>query len=68
MFLHPAWQLSLLLTVLHTAATTAQAKIYYVDVKGEDLHSGSTSRPFRTLKRGVESARPGDTVIVRDGI
>ncbi len=41
---------------------------FYVSTQGRDTHSGTESKPFRTLARAVEKARAGDTVIVRAGI
>lgn len=42
--------------------------IYYVSPEGSDSNPGSLSAPFRTIQRGADVARPGDTVIVRDGL
>jgi parallel beta-helix repeat protein len=40
----------------------------YVDDHGMDGAAGSQSAPIRTIAEAVELARPGDTVLVRDGI
>jgi hypothetical protein len=41
---------------------------YYVAPNGADQNPGSSDRPFGTLQKAADTARPGDTVIVRDGI
>jgi hypothetical protein len=38
-----------------------------VTTSGADTGDGSVSRPFRTINRAAELARPGDTVIVHGG-
>jgi hypothetical protein len=40
---------------------------YYVDPRGSDSSTGSSSAPFRTIQRAAEKAGPGDTVLVRAG-
>lgn len=39
----------------------------HVAMNGADTGDGSASRPFRTINRAAELARPGDTVSVRAG-
>jgi hypothetical protein len=41
--------------------------MYFVATGGSDSADGSRRAPFRTLMRGVQAARPGDTVVVLDG-
>lgn len=53
--------LTLLLTVL--AAAT-----HHVAPNGDDANSGDASAPFATIQRAVDAARPGDTILVRDGL
>lgn len=52
-------------------ATTAQlagAATYYLDArKGSDSFSGTSDRPWQTLKQAETVAKPGDTIILRDG-
>jgi hypothetical protein len=48
--------------------SSARPATYFVAPRGDDSSSGSRVAPFRTLSRGVKTAGPGDTVIVRDGI
>ena len=60
-----------LLQFVLAACVTAgysRATVYYVDAQGDDSRTGSASAPFRTLRRGVSAAGPGDTVLVRDGV
>jgi pectate lyase-like protein len=48
-------------------APAALAADYYVSPQGSNSASGSLDAPFRTVRRGVEAAMPGDTVYVREG-
>jgi hypothetical protein len=50
--------------------STAVAADYFVAPTGNDAASGTTqSKPFRTVRRGVEAAtQPGDTVWLRGGV
>ena len=43
------------------------AATYYVAPTGSDTSPGSQSAPFATIQRGVDSAKPGDTVSVAEG-
>jgi len=49
--------------------TSAQARVFYIDPRGEDNNDGfSPERPWRTLKRAAGSGlKPGDTVLLRCG-
>lgn len=59
----------LLSTLLLTAWTLASAETYYVDTRGSDRYSGtSTQRPFETITQALSKARPGDTIQLREGI
>jgi len=51
----------------HLVAGCGAAAVYYVAPDGKDSNKGSPKAPFRTLSRGAQAARAGDTVIVRDG-
>lgn len=42
-------------------------KAYYIAPTGYDSAGGSESNPFRTIQRGVDAARAGDTVFVMNG-
>ncbi len=48
---------------------SAQATDYVVSPAGNDLNPGSTAAPFRTIGKGLNSAKvPGDNVLVRTGV
>lgn len=49
-------------------ALQVEAATYIVAANGRDSNPGTLERPFRTIKRGVAVARPGDTVAVREGV
>jgi len=46
----------------HLCGTT-----FFVSPKGNDGNAGTQSSPFATIQRGVDSAKPGDTISVADG-
>jgi hypothetical protein len=46
----------------------ATAADHYVSPSGSDGNDGSQSYPFRTIARGVQAARPGDRIILEDGV
>jgi len=57
-----------LLTALLLAPTAAlQAAEFYVATNGVDTNPGTLERPFRTIQKAAETARPGDTVAIRAG-
>ncbi|HEV2666424.1 MAG TPA: DUF1565 domain-containing protein, partial [Blastocatellia bacterium] len=41
---------------------------YHVSPTGSDSNPGSEARPFRTIQKAADSVKPGDTVLVGDGI
>jgi hypothetical protein len=43
------------------------AETYYVAPYGSDSRRGSAAHPFRTIQKAADIAKPGDTVILRDG-
>ncbi len=45
----------------------AAGSVYHVSTYGNDLNDGSQSRPFRQIRRALQFAGPGDTVLVADG-
>jgi parallel beta-helix repeat protein len=52
--------------VLALAAAPAWSAEYFVSTSGNDSSgNGSSSRPYRTVQRGLSAARAGDTVTVR---
>jgi hypothetical protein len=40
---------------------------YYVATTGSDANAGTQSAPFATIQRGVDLAKPGDTILVENG-
>ena len=42
--------------------------MHYVAPNGSDANDGSAGRPFATIQKAADAAKPGDTVIVRDGV
>src|SRR4051812_508653 len=45
----------------------ALAATYYVAPTGSDSAAGSSTAPWKTLQKSADTARAGDTVIVRTG-
>ena len=43
------------------------ADTYYVATNGADTNRGTLERPFQTIQKAAETARPGDTVLIRAG-
>src|SRR5499427_5438900 len=41
---------------------------YHVSPTGSDANPGSEARPFRTIQKAADSVKPGDTVLVDDGV
>jgi len=41
---------------------------YHVSPTGSDSSPGSEARPFRTIQKAADSVKPGDTVLVGDGV
>ncbi|BAY76090.1 parallel beta-helix repeat-containing protein [Nostoc linckia NIES-25] len=50
-------------------STKTAGKTYYVSGKGNDKNNGlSTSSPFRTIQKAANLTKPGDTVLVMNGV
>lgn len=49
------------------AGTTTEGRTYLVAPVGSDLNDGSEPRPWRTLQHAVDTALPGDTILVAAG-
>lgn len=49
-------------TSAHAAATT-----YHVATTGSDRNPGSSVKPFRSVQRAVDAAKPGTTILVHAG-
>ena len=58
----------LVLLVVIAAAGLGTAADYCVAATGNDQHPGRAEKPFRTLQRGADALRPGDTCYVRGGV
>jgi parallel beta-helix repeat protein len=48
-------------------ALPAQAAEYFVATNGNDSATGATAAPFRTIRKAITVAMPGDTVRIRSG-
>lgn len=46
---------------------SATGKVLSVAVGGNDANEGTDGEPFATIQRGLQAARPGDTVAVQPG-
>lgn len=57
-----------ILVALVWACPPGRGETYHVAPHGSDPHAGSRTRPFRTIQRAADITRPGDTVIVLDGV
>ncbi len=50
-------------------ASAAFANTLYVDArKGNDASAGSAAAPWRSIQKAADSAHPGDTVLVAEGV
>lgn len=57
-----------LLLLLHVGlAATAEPATWFVAVDGDDTFAGSMAKPFATVMRAQQAAKPGDTVEIRGG-
>ncbi len=56
--------------ILLVAATVmpTRAETYYVATNVSDENPGSEAKPFRTVAKGADVARAGDTILVRGGV
>ncbi|MCY3017745.1 MAG: right-handed parallel beta-helix repeat-containing protein [Planctomycetota bacterium] len=48
-------------------AATAHAAVCFVDPAGADRNPGTEDRPWKTIQRAADAAKPGDRVMVRKG-
>ncbi len=56
------------LTLITLASALAHAAEIHVAPKGDDGNPGTENKPFRTIQRAADVARPGDTITVHEGI
>jgi len=54
--------------VVGAVVSAAQAETWYVDPAGSDANDGTSESPFATPQKGVDTAGPGDTIMVRAGV
>ncbi len=51
-----------------SGAPQRRGATYHVSPTGSDSNPGSEARPFRTIQKAADSVKPGDTVLVDDGV
>ncbi len=56
------------MSLLLLLAGPALAASFYVAPGGDDASPGSEAKPFATVQKGVDAAKPGDTVYLRGGV
>lgn len=56
------------LSTAHALADDSSLTTWNVSADGSDANPGSAMKPFRTITRGAEAAKPGDTVLVHPGV
>lgn len=49
-------------------SVSVEAAEFYVAKTGSDSNDGSIGKPFLTIQRAADTAQPGDTVTVREGV
>lgn len=54
-------------TAVQLAIVDTNPVTYYVAPTGSDSNAGTATAPFLTVQRGVDAAKAGDTIIVRNG-
>jgi Protein of unknown function (DUF1565) len=62
-----AMALTPLAGVAGTAPAHAAATTYHVATTGSDRNPGTSSKPFRSVQRAVDAAKPGTSVLVHKG-
>src|SRR5690554_4309566 len=58
----------LVLMIIVSCSSTHQSGVYYVDASSSMQGNGSMKSPFQTIQEGVNSAQPGETIVVLPGI
>ncbi len=61
-------QTQLVITVSGAMPPQRGGVTYHVSPTGSDSNPGSEARPFRTIQKAADSVKPGDTVLVDDGV
>ncbi len=55
--------------VFKTRPCPEQGKVFFVSgTRGDDTASGSKKTPWKTVLRGITALRPGDTLLIDDGV
>ncbi|MCT8977240.1 cell wall-binding repeat-containing protein [Clostridium sp. CX1] len=52
----------------NTTVYASAGKNFYVSTQGNDKNNGSLSSPFKTIQRGLDELKPGDTLLIRGGV
>lgn len=58
----------LVLSAAPQTAVRAQVHTYYVAPEGSDSNRGTEEEPWQTISHAASTMRPGDTVLVKNGI
>ncbi len=53
--------------IMTCVSSISFAATYYVATNGNDGNPGTSSSPFRTVQKGLNTVQPGDTCIIRGG-
>jgi parallel beta-helix repeat protein len=61
-------RLPLFAALMFLLAPAARAATFYVSLSGSDAAVGTAAAPVRTIQHGVDTLKPGDTLIVEPGI
>ncbi len=59
---------SVAITISAATAPQRGGTTYYVSPRGADLNPGTEAKPFRTIQKAADRVKPGDTVLVDDGV
>ena len=47
--------------------TPSPTNAYYVSISGNDINPGTLSKPWKTIKKAMNTLRAGDTLVIRGG-
>ena len=61
------WSWVVIATPCALGALPANAATFHVALSGDDATPGSRAKPFRTIQKAVDAARPGDKILVDSG-
>lgn len=56
------------MTNSHDKVYASSGKTYYVSPQGKDENDGSFWRPYKTVQKGLDQIKPGDTLEIRGGV